>query len=297
MESEARIVVDEVIQAARAHRPARHHRPRDHAGGDQIDHRLGDHVRVNRQPAPVDQVSKHLVRHPAQADLKRGAVIDEPGDVAGNLLGCLADGIVKILHHRSLDRHETGDPAHRNPAVPSRARHRRVDLGDDRACGQRGGLRHVNRNPQAAGTVRIWRGDLDHRHIQRNLPVAEQLRDIGKRQRQVLHPTRLTQSADIAPDVEDPVPIPRARRITGTDTIGKEMDQDHPWPAEPLQRPHQVPRSGTRGTDKNLVARPDNRHRLFGRDHAVTPVRCRPDAHAAAIPSTSHSSASTDFTS
>ena len=230
---------------------------------------------------PVRSMANACVTDTAQADLKCGAVIDEPGDVAGNLRGRLADRIVKVLHHRRLDRHETGDPASRNPAVTSRARHRRVHPGDNGACGQGGGLRHVDRNPQAAGAVRIWRGNLDHRHIERNLPVAEQLRDIGKRQRQVVHPTRLTESADVAPYVEDPVPVPRARRIAGADTIGEEMDQDHPGSAQPFQRLDQASGSGTRAAEEDLVAGADNGHRLFGRHHTVMPVRCRLASHAA----------------
>ena len=65
-----------------------------------------------------------------------------------HLLGRLADGIVKILRHRGLDRDETGDATDRNPAVTGRARHLGVDLGDDGACGQHGGLRESTDVPR-----------------------------------------------------------------------------------------------------------------------------------------------------
>src|SRR4029453_7233466 len=101
------------------------------------------------------------------------------------------------------------------------------------------------------------------------------------RERQVLHPTRLAQSADIAPDVEDAVPIVRMRRVTGADTGGKEMHQHAPWPVELLQRLHEGSRSGARATDEDLVARANDGHCLFDRDLAVLPVGWRLDAHAA----------------
>ena len=77
------------------------------------------------------------------------------------------------------------------------------------------------------------------------------------------------------------MPIPRARRIAGADTVGEEMDQDHPGPAESFQRPHKAPGSGTRGADENLVTRADNGHRVLRRDQAAVPVGCRLEAHAA----------------
>jgi hypothetical protein len=46
---EAWVVVDEVIEPPRSHRPARDNRPADHAGLDEVDHGLGDHVGVNRE--------------------------------------------------------------------------------------------------------------------------------------------------------------------------------------------------------------------------------------------------------
>src|SRR3546814_4695720 len=53
------------------------------------------------QVAPVAQVMKHLVRDPPEADLQRGLVVDEPGHVAGDLLGHAGRGLVEILDDRS----------------------------------------------------------------------------------------------------------------------------------------------------------------------------------------------------
>jgi len=63
MKSEARIIVHQVVQAPRAHRPARRDRARDDPRRDEVDDRLGDDIRVDRELAPVAQASQHLVRH------------------------------------------------------------------------------------------------------------------------------------------------------------------------------------------------------------------------------------------
>jgi hypothetical protein len=251
--------------------------------GHEVDHRLRDYVRVDRQLAPIGQVSQHLVRHAAKADLKRGAVGDEPGDVAGDLLGHFAGRVMEVLDHGGLDPYEMGDAVERNPAVAGPARHRGVHLGDHGARGQGCGLGHVDRYPQAAGAVRIRRRDLNQRDVERDLPVLEELGDVGERERQVLHSTRLAQLADIAPHVEDAVAIVGAGRITGADTVGEEMREDRPGPAESLQRLHEASRSGARAADEDPVAGGDNRHCLCGRHLAVAPVERRVDAHAASV--------------
>lgn len=94
MEREARIVVHQVVEAPRAHRPTRVDRARDDASGDEVDDRLSDDVRMDRQLASVGQASQHLVRYSTETHLKRGSIVDQPGDIAGDLLGYLAGWVV-----------------------------------------------------------------------------------------------------------------------------------------------------------------------------------------------------------
>ena len=183
MEGESGVVVDEVVEAPRAHRPARRDRAGDDARGDEVDDRLGDHVRMDRQVAPVGQVGQHLVRDPPQSDLERGAIVDQTCDVAGDLLGHLADRLVEVLDHGGVHRDEARDPFDRDPAVTRGARHRGVDLRDHGPRGQRGGLGHVDGDPEAAGAVLVGWGDLHHRDIERELSVGEQSRRVGERER------------------------------------------------------------------------------------------------------------------
>ena len=77
VEGEPRVVVSQVVEPSRAHRPAGRDGPGDHAVGDEVDHRLGDHIRVDRERAPVREVAEHLVRHASQTDLQGGAIVDQ----------------------------------------------------------------------------------------------------------------------------------------------------------------------------------------------------------------------------
>ena len=63
-------------------------------------------ARVDSQVAPVGQVGQHLVRHAAEPHLQRGAIVDQAGDVAGDLLGHIAGGFVEIFHDGGFDRDE-----------------------------------------------------------------------------------------------------------------------------------------------------------------------------------------------
>jgi hypothetical protein len=75
---------------------------------------------------------------------KGGPVLDQAGDVARDLLRHLAGGLVQVLDHRRVHRHEGGDAVDRHSAVAGGARHVRVDLGDDRGRRQSGGLGDVD---------------------------------------------------------------------------------------------------------------------------------------------------------
>jgi hypothetical protein len=212
IEGEPSIVIDEVVEPTRAHREAGDNGACDDACGHQIRDRLRDDIGVDRQVVPVRQMSQHLVRNAAEADLERRAIVDEPSDVACDLFGHVVGRLVQILDHGRVDLDEAVDPIERNPAISPRPGHRWVDLGDDRAGRKNRGLRHVDRNPQAARAVRIRRRDLHQRYVERHPAASHQPRYVGKRQRQVLHQAGIEQCLDVPPDVEDSVPVLRRRK-------------------------------------------------------------------------------------
>ena len=133
--------VDQVVESARAHGQAGHDLARvealaragDDAALDQIDERLGDDVRVDAEVPPVAEEPQHLVGHASQADLQRGAVIDEARDVAGDALRRVADRFVQVLDDRLVHGYDLVEAVERHLALRAGPRHPRVDLGDDDA--------------------------------------------------------------------------------------------------------------------------------------------------------------------
>ena len=128
-----RVVMDEVVEALRAHDEGGHDlaavallaRPGDDAGLDQIDHRVREHLGVDPEIAFVAEREGRCRRDRADAELERGAVGDEIGDELADLpLDCadLPDGVL-VRRHVDLDREI--DVAHVDEAVAERPRHRR----------------------------------------------------------------------------------------------------------------------------------------------------------------------------
>jgi hypothetical protein len=169
-------------------------------------------------------MSEHLVRNPPEPDLQRRAIVDQPRDVPGDLLGHSVCRIVHVLDHRTVDRDEPTNPLRGDATVPSRARHVGVDLRNHLACRERGGLRHVDRDAETARTVRVGRSDLHERDVERDPLVAEQLGHVRQRERQILHLAGVHEIADILTDVEDPVAVLR-RGDAGCDPVGQEMNE------------------------------------------------------------------------
>ncbi len=281
VKSEAGIVVHEVVEAPRTHRPAGRDGTRYNTRGDEVDDRLADHVGVNRQVPPVGQVGEHLVRYPAQTDLKGGSIFDESRDVPGDLLSHFAGGLVQVLHDGRLHRNEAGNPINRDPAVARGARHGGIDLSDHGARRQRGGHGHVYRYTEAAGAVGIRGGDLHHRNVEREPPVLEQARNVGEGEREILHhPSRAEEVALVGPDVEDAVAISRMPQITGAHPVDEEMHQHHPRAPQLLQGTHQGPGSRARAADEDPVAGSHHGHGFIGGYQPLMPVPCPDGGHA-----------------
>jgi hypothetical protein len=135
---------------------------------------------VDREIAAVAQEAQHLVRHPAEADLQGRSVVDEPRDVARDLLGDARGGFVHVLHDRRVHRHERGDPLRRDPPATMDPRLVGVHLGNHRAGGLHRGQGDVDGNPQAAHAVLVGWGDLDERDVERKQPAPEHRRHVGQ---------------------------------------------------------------------------------------------------------------------
>lgn len=121
---------------------------------------------MDREVAPAREVREHPVGDPPETDLECRAVVDEPGDVARDLLRHVLGRRVEVLDDRRVDLDEAVDAVGGDPAVSARPWHRGVDLREDRAGRERCGFRDVHRDPEAARAVRIGRSDLDQRDVE-----------------------------------------------------------------------------------------------------------------------------------
>ena len=102
--------------------------------------------RVQRQIAVITERLQHRLGNRAHPDLDGGAVGHQRGDVAADGALDVADDRRRILDQRLVDLHaqrRSGSAC--SHAVAARARHARIDLGDD------------ERGPRAAGSARLDR--------------------------------------------------------------------------------------------------------------------------------------------
>ena len=176
---------------------------------------------MDRQAAPIRQVGQHRVRYAAEAHLQRRAIVDQPRHVPGNLLGHSVCRVVHVLGHRAVDEDEPTNSFRRDAAVPLRARHVGVDLRNDLASRECGRLRHVDRDAEAASTVRVGRSDLHERDVERDPLVAEQLGHV-----------RLLDEAVSSDHTEDSLPeladldLVLVRHVRNL--VGHDRQKDHP---------------------------------------------------------------------
>ena len=74
-------------------------------------------------------------------------LLDRSSGTLGTLLGHVARGLVEVLRHGGVHRHEAGDATGRDPAVAGGARHGRVDLRDHGSRSQRALARSTRASP------------------------------------------------------------------------------------------------------------------------------------------------------
>ena len=158
----------------------------DHAGVDEIDDPIREHLGVNAEVAFVEHAAERGVGNGADAHLQRGAVGNEPGDV-------LANGLVNRRRRRgqmfgqgSIGQDERVQPRQVHQRVAVRARHAPVHFGNHQACASHRRQRRVDRRAERAVTVSIGRRDLNESHVERDPAGGEQGRDVGEKDRQVV---------------------------------------------------------------------------------------------------------------
>src|SRR4029077_11871910 len=109
--------VDEIIEFPRAKAKARDHpttverrtRAGDDASLDQLEHAIGNDIGMDAEIAALLEMLQCLVGYAAEVDLQRGAVLDDVGDVARDLLRDVVDRRMAIFRDFALDRHKARD--------------------------------------------------------------------------------------------------------------------------------------------------------------------------------------------
>src|SRR5215472_1757782 len=183
-EMEPRIIVDKVVEPARSQAVAgddtvaitRFAATSHYAGLDQIDEPVGDDVAMDAEVAPIPEMTQRLIRDPAQADLQGRAVVDDGGNIACHTLCDVADLRMEVLSDRRINPYYRIEAVEMNKALAVGARHRRIDLRDNRARNAQNCGREIHGHPEADEAPRIRRGNLKQSHIDRQPSAGQQSR-------------------------------------------------------------------------------------------------------------------------
>ena len=157
----------------------------DDAGLDEIDDRVGEHLGVDAEVALVAERERGGGRDAADAQLERGAVGDELGDVLADPPLDVAELADRVLVGRHVDLDGEVDLAHVDEAVAERARHRAVELRDDGLRGPDRGVHASTRRAERAEAVGVGRGHVDEDRVERQHAALEQ-RAVGQEDRDVV---------------------------------------------------------------------------------------------------------------
>ena len=182
-------------------------RARDHALLDQIDHTIGEHLRMDAQITPVGERLERRIGNRADTKLERCAVFDEGGDLLSNARMCR---VRPLIGQSALDGVERLIPAHgvrnalqRDKALAMNSRHLRIDQRDDVARMIYRRARHVHRWPQRAVAMRIRRGDLEEGDIERQAVLGgEERGNVGEEDGGVAGAPAVHRSAGVRADEE-----------------------------------------------------------------------------------------------
>ncbi len=282
MELNGRVVVHELEQASRSgDETGDGPSPMDvlqfvrhHAGLDQIDDTVREHLRVDAELVLAEQAPQRGVRNRADPHLQRRAI----GDQGRHLF---ADG---VLDRRRRDRLEHVQRAVRmdervkaiegDERVAEGARHLLVDLRDQMASRVRGRKRRVDRGAERAVAVPVRRRQLDDRHIEREPSRREQRGNVGEKHRDEIRSSFVDRPAerraDEQGDREEAFPVFRSGKWRRP--LSVHVKQLHIGEVRaPRQRLEERRRCGGRAVDEDAHAAPHTGERFVWRHRAIRP--------------------------
>ena len=138
-------------------------------------------------------------------------------------------GSDRVLDEGTVSDGERLDPFERDEGVPVRARHLEIDLRQQHLGGVRRRARGLDRGAQGAEPVRIGRGELQQRRIQRHPATGEQAGDVGEEDRHEIGPTLRHRVTELGRKEERDVPESSGvHRVGGRDrAVQMEMIEPH----------------------------------------------------------------------
>ena len=175
------VVVDEVVEPARPHNKRGDDPLRmqalaaagDHARLDKIDDAFREHLGVDPQISVIEKLLQHRVRNGSDAQLQRGAVIDQRDHLRGDALMDFGNRCAVHFNDRAVCLDMGIDDAPVDEGLTEAAGHLLVDLRNHVGCGGRGGLGDVHGNAEGAEAVRVWWRHMDQGDIQREDAVLK----------------------------------------------------------------------------------------------------------------------------
>jgi hypothetical protein len=127
--------------------------------------------------------SQHRVRDGADAGLQRRAVRDQFGDLAGDPDGQIRGGRHVDFRQVVIHLNDVVQLRHMDERVAQCPRHLRIDFRDHVLGGLRRRLGHADLDAERAEAVLVRRADVNQRHVDRQIAVLEQQRDLGQEAR------------------------------------------------------------------------------------------------------------------
>ena len=221
-----RVVVDEVIQALRAHEERGDELASiallagagDRAGLHEIHDRVAEHLGVDPEVAPVAELERRGSRDGADPELEGGAVGNELGDKRADAPLDHADRRLMELIRRLVGLHREVDLVDMDEAVAEGPRHRPVELDDDRPGGSDRGMHRLDRCPERAEAVLVRRRGIDEGHIERKRAGPKEARNIRQEHGHVVRSAVVHRHSCVWPDEQGAVAErSKQRRAPGGD--------------------------------------------------------------------------------
>ena len=131
----------------------------------------------------VAEGPQHGVGDASDADLERGSVGDQFGDVTADFEFGFGGHGRRDLHQRGIDLHGRGEARGVDHGVAVGVGHRLVDLCDDGLGALHGRDRQIGRDAERAVALGVGRRDVDEREVEGQRAVAEQPRNLAQKGR------------------------------------------------------------------------------------------------------------------